>query len=62
VSRFREGQTSEDLSAGFVGSREYYNAGFKSYGVSDAWIRNAYLDVLHRAASADEVTYWLSQI
>jgi hypothetical protein len=53
------GQTSEDLAASFVGSREYFNAGFKSYGEKAAWVRAAYLDILHRAANDDEVQRWL---
>lgn len=62
VGAFSRGWTSEDLAAGFVGSWEYYNAGFKSYGIADAWIQSAYRDVLHRAAGADEMTYWRSLI
>src|SRR5439155_4281560 len=45
VEQFRShGQTSEDLAAGFVGSREYFNAGLKGHGDRAAWIRAAYLD------------------
>ena len=49
VDQFKQhGQTSEDLAGGFVGSFEYFNAGRKGYGDRTAWVRAAYLDILHR--------------
>lgn len=59
VDQFRNhGQTSEDLAGGFVGSREYFDSGFKGHGDKTTWVKAAYLDILHRAAQDGEVTYW----
>jgi Tol biopolymer transport system component len=59
VNGFLHGLTNEGMVAGFVGSPEYYNDPAKGAGDAATWVRRAYLDVLFRAASDDEVAGWL---
>ena len=59
VARFVHGATSEDIEAGFAGSAEYYRSAAKGKGDNTDWITSAYLDVLHRAAMAGDISYWL---
>ena len=59
VGRFVHGATSEDIEAGFAGSAEYYRSAAKGKGDNTDWISSAYLDVLHRAAMAGDISYWL---
>jgi hypothetical protein len=56
------GQTSEELGAGFLASAEYFHAPGKGRGDKAHWIQAAYLDVLHRTASLEDVGYWVGQI
>ncbi len=65
INIFNTGGTTEDINSGFAGSVEYYNKANGSLGGGAAgnpakWIREAYLDVLGRAAQVAEMTYWLS--
>ena len=52
------GGTTEDINSGFVGSTEYYGKMNGAAGNPARWVREAYLDVLFRAAKVDELTYW----
>jgi uncharacterized protein YkwD len=59
VSRMQQGLTDEQLEASFIGSPEYIaNHG----GSTAAWVSGMYQDLLGRAASASEVTTWLTKI
>jgi hypothetical protein len=60
VTNFLNGETNQDVTAGFVGSPEYYYG----RGANDpaTWVRNAYQDVLHRPATDAEVNYWVLQL
>ena len=59
VALFQAGYTTEDINSGFVGSPEYYNKAGSSAGNPAKWVREAYLDVLFRAAAVSEFNYWL---
>ncbi len=50
VNVFNTGGTTEDINSGFVGSVEYYGKKNGSGGNPAKWVREAYLDVLFRAA------------
>jgi hypothetical protein len=58
VNLFLSGATNEDVVAGFMGSAEYYQNANKGNAHWIDWIGSLYLDMLHRNASADEITYW----
>ena len=58
VGIFNAGGTTEDINSGFVGSFEYYNKKTGAAGNPDRWVREAYLDILFRAAQVSELTYW----
>jgi hypothetical protein len=59
VAAFTAGQTSnEDMEAGFTASVEYYNDPMKGRGTNADWVASVYQDVLHRAATPDEINSW----
>ena len=53
------GWTISQIQSGFLASPEYYAA---SGANDDAWASQLYSDVLGRAASADEISYWVGRI
>ena len=59
VNGFLSGLSNESMVAGFVGSPEYYDGVQKGQGSQPTWVMRAYLDVLFRAPSPDEVAGWL---
>ncbi len=59
VHVFNTGGTTEDINSGFVGSVEYYGKMNGAAGNPARWVREAYLDVLFRAAKVDELAYCL---
>jgi Domain of unknown function (DUF4214) len=62
VNVFLSGARNEDVVAGFVGSPEYYGNTTKGQGNRTAWIDSAFQDIYHRAATASEVAFWLTQL
>jgi hypothetical protein len=60
VAIFQAGGTTEDINSGFVGSVEYYNKPGGAAGNPAKWVREAYQDILFRAAHVDELAYWLA--
>jgi len=54
VSAFKNGTSNEDVIAGFTGSREYFDR--KGQSSAAGWVAAAFLDVLRRDPSEDEVT------
>jgi hypothetical protein len=58
VRAFASGTTNEQVVAGFVGSVEYYNSAKKGQGTDTNWIKSAYVDILNRQATTDEVNLW----
>lgn len=55
-------KTNEDIVAGFVGSPEYFRRSGKGSSLVADWIRSAYLDVLGRPASDDDVAGWVAYL
>ncbi len=53
-----KGRTITDMEAGFLASDEYY---LRSGSVESAWVGNLYQAVLGRAASSDEIAYWVAR-
>jgi uncharacterized protein YkwD len=58
LSAFLAGARNEDLVGGFLGSAEYYLNSGKGHGNKAGWVASAFLDALHRAASADDLLAW----
>jgi virginiamycin B lyase len=54
--------SNEDVTAGFVGSWEYYNNPNKGEGDNTDWLRSVYRDVLHRTPRSDELAGWLAYL
>jgi hypothetical protein len=55
VNAFEHGYSNEDVVAGFVGSAEYFDNGVKGAGDKAAWAKSAFVDELHRPATAAEI-------
>ncbi len=53
------GSTTEDIYSGFVASPEYYNKLDGAAGNPAGWVREAYLDLLSRPATAEEASQWV---
>jgi hypothetical protein len=62
VNQFLSGARNEDVVGGFVGSPEYYQNTTKGQSNRTAWIDSAFEDIYHRAATAGEVAFWLTQL
>jgi hypothetical protein len=58
VSRFLAGARNEDVVGGFVGSAEYWSNLTKGQQNRQAWIRAAFQDILHRAATSNDLAFW----
>jgi autotransporter-associated beta strand protein len=56
---FLNGVTSESMVAGFVGSPEYYQSSQKGQDDRATWVHRAYVDILGRDATDDEVKLWM---
>jgi streptogramin lyase len=54
--------SNEDVIAGFASSWEYYISARKGMGDNASWIRAAFLDILHRTPTADEVSQWMDYL
>lgn len=59
LARMAEGRTIAEIGSGFVASDEYWS---RAGGTPAGWVRALYRDVLDRAARADEVAYWVTQL
>lgn len=55
LNELRNGVSDENLLAGFAGSQEFYNT---SGGDNAAWITAMYRDILGRAPSSSDLTYY----
>ena len=62
VNRFAQGLTNEDLSAGFLGSVEYFNSATKGKSDKANWILSAVLDELQRVPTTNELNTWESML
>jgi hypothetical protein len=62
VAGFARGLTNEDILSLFVGSPEYYFRGNKGADDPATWVRQAYQDLLGRAAGDDEVQMRLREL
>lgn len=62
VNVLKAGGTTEDLNTGFVGSIEYYNNPQGADGNPAVWIQKAYLDILFRPPTVEELNTSLVQL
>jgi hypothetical protein len=58
----KAGGTTEDVVVGLLVSEEYYSAQTRAAGNPARWVRSAYLDVLSRPATRDEIDPWLRSL
>jgi Domain of unknown function (DUF4214) len=58
VGRFVTGLRNEDVAAGFLSAPEFYFSPTEGKGFKAGWIRVAYLDILQRSATANDVAFW----
>ena len=58
LQQFANGVQNEDIVAALVGSAEYYNNLTKGQQNKNQWVSSAIEDVLHRPASAGDISFW----
>ena len=58
LQQFANGVQNEDIVAALVGSAEYYNNLTKGQQNKNQWVSSAIEDVLHRAASEGDISFW----
>jgi hypothetical protein len=56
------GNTTEEMSLGFVAKPEYYDKLDGAAGNPAGWVREVYLDLLHRPGTEDAASQWVSTI
>ena len=58
LQQFADGVRNEDIVAALVGSAEYYNNLTKGQQNKNQWVSSAIEDILHRAASDGDISFW----
>lgn len=62
VSQLRNGETDEQVIAGFVGSQEYFQNPSKGNSDNATFVQSAFQDILGRAADTGGLNFYLGQL